>query len=226
MLPIVSRRVTALRALRGWTQEDLESKSDVSLSTIQRLEAGRSEGSAETLRALAAAFNVEVSQLTTGLTLMEIEDLVEMSTCPHCGSMLVERSFVEHQYGDGEVESFACGHVRGMQRRPCPTSDEFPQFADYELHYHVESGGTYWCYALGKTEAARQVHLQSGPGDTPDEAKAWLEWSYRKARNDPDAGDFPSIGQFSRVALEADTSEADDTWKRVLLTLGLAENKQ
>ncbi|MCL0311549.1 helix-turn-helix transcriptional regulator [Apilactobacillus sp. TMW 2.2459] len=51
-----------LRKQRGWTQEHLASKCNLSVRTIQRLEAG-DDTSLETLRLIAQAFNVKVGDL-------------------------------------------------------------------------------------------------------------------------------------------------------------------
>lgn len=60
---MVGERVKELREARAWTQAHLAEAADLSLRTVQRLERGHS-GSAETLMALAAAFGVEVSELS------------------------------------------------------------------------------------------------------------------------------------------------------------------
>lgn len=54
--------VKGLRQARVWSQEDLASISDISVRTIQRIEAGKS-ASHESLKALANAFEVDVQSL-------------------------------------------------------------------------------------------------------------------------------------------------------------------
>jgi transcriptional regulator with XRE-family HTH domain len=54
--------IQKLRLQRGWSQEQLAEVSGLSARTIQRIEKGQS-ASLETLKALAAAFGVEVSNL-------------------------------------------------------------------------------------------------------------------------------------------------------------------
>jgi transcriptional regulator with XRE-family HTH domain len=54
--------IQKLRLQRGWSQEQLAEVSGLSARTIQRIEKGQS-ASLETLKALAAAFEVEVSTL-------------------------------------------------------------------------------------------------------------------------------------------------------------------
>ncbi len=54
--------VQKLRLQRGWTQEELAIVSGLSTRTIQRIERGQ-DASLETLKALAAAFEVDLSAL-------------------------------------------------------------------------------------------------------------------------------------------------------------------
>lgn len=55
-------RVRALRQSRHWSQEQLANACGLNLRTIQRLESG-ARGSTESVRALAAVFEVEVDSL-------------------------------------------------------------------------------------------------------------------------------------------------------------------
>jgi transcriptional regulator with XRE-family HTH domain len=55
-------RIRELRESRGWSQQQLAEIAGVSPRTIQRVEAGRG-ASQETLRAVASAFDTEVSEL-------------------------------------------------------------------------------------------------------------------------------------------------------------------
>jgi transcriptional regulator with XRE-family HTH domain len=54
--------IQKLRLQRGWSQEQLADVSGVSVRTIQRIERGQ-PGSLETLKALAAVFDVDFDQL-------------------------------------------------------------------------------------------------------------------------------------------------------------------
>lgn len=54
--------IQKLRLKRGWSQEQLAEISGVSVRTIQRLERGQ-PGSLESLKALAAVFEVDLDQL-------------------------------------------------------------------------------------------------------------------------------------------------------------------
>ncbi len=52
--------IQKLRLQRGWSQEDLAALSGLSVRTIQRLERGQ-PGSLESMKALAAVFDVELA---------------------------------------------------------------------------------------------------------------------------------------------------------------------
>ena len=60
-----TRTVQALRVDRGWSQEHLAGAAGVSVRTIQRIESG-APASLESLQALAAAFDTEVTHLLDG----------------------------------------------------------------------------------------------------------------------------------------------------------------
>jgi transcriptional regulator with XRE-family HTH domain len=53
-------QVRILREARGWTQQHLADAADLSLRTVQRVEAGEVSASKETLLALSGAFNVKL----------------------------------------------------------------------------------------------------------------------------------------------------------------------
>ena len=55
-------RIQKLRLQRGWSQEQLAELSGLSTRTIQRLERGQ-PASLETLKALAAVFDVDLTTL-------------------------------------------------------------------------------------------------------------------------------------------------------------------
>jgi transcriptional regulator with XRE-family HTH domain len=122
----------ALREQRGWTQHHLARVAGVNDRTVQRIEHGN-RPRPDTLKAIAAAFDVDVSKLRTGVTAATLAALEDSFLCPHCGAELVERTFVEHQCGDAEFEVFACGATRGWTNRPCPKDPRFPRFEDYVL---------------------------------------------------------------------------------------------
>lgn len=62
----MGRTIERLRAARGWTQADLAHNAGVSIGTISRLENGRHEGRAGTVRAVATALGVQVQELLPG----------------------------------------------------------------------------------------------------------------------------------------------------------------
>lgn len=66
--------VRKLRIDRGWSQETLAEVSGLSVRTIQRLERG-GKASLETLTALAAVFEVDVSTLSTEAPMYEQNEL-------------------------------------------------------------------------------------------------------------------------------------------------------
>ena len=65
--PSVGKTIARLRVERGWSLEDLESKSGVPKSTIHYLESGRQRGTrVENLMGLAHAFGVTLDALCDG----------------------------------------------------------------------------------------------------------------------------------------------------------------
>jgi transcriptional regulator with XRE-family HTH domain len=202
-------RLRALRDLKAWTQEELASAAGVGLRTVQRIEGGDAPNP-ETLKALAAAFDVEVTALSAGLTVDDLVELRRAYTCPKCGAPLSERTFVTHEYGDAEFEIFECGSTRGWQDRPCPRDPQFPAFEDYDLHFLQGSGGDWHCLAVGKTRHARQVGLRDGRGNSREEAEAWVTYSYIEAKDGHSAAEkymfehlphLPSLSEYSQLSL-------------------------
>jgi transcriptional regulator with XRE-family HTH domain len=189
--------------------EELATAAGIGPRTVQRIERGESPNP-ETLKALAAAFDVEVGQLKTGLTVAEVLEIRHSYACPSCGASLSERSFVPHEYGDAEFEVFECGHTRGWQDRPCPIDPQFPAFEDYDLHFLQGSDGDWHCLAVGKTGHARQVALRDGRGSSREEAEAWVRYSYIVERHGHSAAErymfkhlpnLPSLSEHSRLSL-------------------------
>lgn len=60
------QHIKALRTQKGLTQEDLAAKTDISVRTIQRIEAGEVEPRSYTLMAIAAALGVDFEALQPG----------------------------------------------------------------------------------------------------------------------------------------------------------------
>jgi transcriptional regulator with XRE-family HTH domain len=66
--------VRKFRLQRGWSQEQLAEFTGLSVRTIQRLERGQAPG-LETLKALAAVFEVDLSTLQEALVMPKTEQL-------------------------------------------------------------------------------------------------------------------------------------------------------
>lgn len=113
MLGTFGTRVQSFRDRSGLTQEQLGEKADISSRTIQRIERDQHKPSAKTVRRLTVALEIEVSQLSTGLTNDEIAAFQEEFSCPHCGAPLYQRTPIQDEYGEEDVEVFACGFMRG-----------------------------------------------------------------------------------------------------------------
>ncbi len=62
--------VKKLRDRQNWSQEQLAEFSGLSTRTIQRIESG-SKASLESLKSLAAVFEVEISSLTEEITVID-----------------------------------------------------------------------------------------------------------------------------------------------------------
>jgi transcriptional regulator with XRE-family HTH domain len=178
----ISERVKAQREQRGWTQDHLAEVSGLGLRTIQRIESDEERSpSQESMLALAAAFGCDVSTLLRGLSSSELTALQEDFLCPTCGARMIEQTAVPHEFGDAELEVFQCGFSRGWRWRPCPRDLCFPKLDEYELSLRQDKDGTWSCYALGRTPAARAVSLQIGRGRSEEEARSMVFQSYRSA---------------------------------------------
>lgn len=64
-LKIASKNIKYLKALKGWTQENLADKASISRSVVRDLEAGneRATSSLDTISKIAKAFDVSLSDL-------------------------------------------------------------------------------------------------------------------------------------------------------------------
>ena len=178
----IGERVKAYREQVGWTQEHLARLTDVGVRTIQRIESGESTPSLQSLQALAAVFDCDVSTLQCGLDPQELKALGEEFLCPTCGSRLTERIRVPHEYGDDELEVFECGFHRGSTWRPCSGDPQFPKLEEYDLVSKKDGNGTWHCHAMGRTSGARAVALNPGHGMSEEEAKSLVVQNYEAAR--------------------------------------------
>lgn len=181
-------RVRMLRQQQGLSQEKLGVRSGLDRRTVQRVEADEPVSN-ETVTALAGAFGVAISRLRFGFSAESLGEFEDSFLCPHCNSTLVSRAFVPYEDGEVEVEEFSCGYSRGWRERPCPKDPSFPTFEHYELTYVEESPGTWFCYAVGKTEAARAVDLSSGVGQTAEQAERLVRRSYMQVRDGYEAAE-------------------------------------
>jgi transcriptional regulator with XRE-family HTH domain len=175
-------RVRHLRERQGWTQEHLAVEAHLSTRTIQRIERGEPGVGPTALGAVAEALKCDVAALRTGFTAESLAAFEQEYFCPHCGAPMEAPTPVPLEHADDEIEVFACGFTRGYIERPCPKDSRFPKFEDYELIPFCEDTRHY-CQAQGKTAFARQVSLQTGFGDTPEEATAWVKYFYISVRD-------------------------------------------
>ncbi len=154
MKQAISERVKALRQLLGRTQEQLASATGLGLRTIQRIE---SKGcpSPDSLQALAAVFGCDVSEVQRGLSAADLTALQDDFICPTCGARMIEQTAVPHEYGDTELEIFACGYTRGFKWRPCPSDPRFPNLEDYDLLLQQDEEGM-WCVRPGVARGRRR----------------------------------------------------------------------
>ena len=101
------------------------------------------------------------------------EELAEYR-CPYCGAPLSLRidAPVDRSEDDWDIrEVFECGYqvFGGYIESPCPSDPKFPKFEDYDLNFFEEPKETRWpwqCYAVGRTDMARRLHLSPGYGAT------------------------------------------------------------
>ncbi len=66
--------VRKLRLKHAWSQEQLSQFSGLSIRTIQRVERGQNAG-LESLKSLAAVFDISLSELQEGNTMVQSEKL-------------------------------------------------------------------------------------------------------------------------------------------------------
>jgi len=136
-----------------------------------------------------------LERLASGEAIRELQEEIERTReelseyrCPYCGSALSGRvdapADPEQKHWDIR-ESFECGFQRfgGFIEQPCPADPRFPKFEDYALHFHHSPEERYFkwqCYALGKTDMAKRLHLQPGFGETQEEAECRVREYYMR----------------------------------------------
>lgn len=95
-------KIKSLRALRGWSQDELARRLGVSRSKIGNYEQGTRRPNIEDLEALADAFNCTLSYLVgDDLTLDEIDLLEKFRKLNFVGKKEVER-FLAYSYSKPE----------------------------------------------------------------------------------------------------------------------------
>ncbi len=94
---IVAALVGAFREMRGWSQETLAELARVNVRTLQRVES-KQPGSADTLRALARAFE-----------LSDIDYFLKSHSVDTAEDIAAEKQRLEKDYVGISVESPACG---------------------------------------------------------------------------------------------------------------------
>ncbi len=126
----------------------------------------------------------QLEKLATGRAFEELEeeltDLREKVTdllCPTCEAPLAERivAFDDMDPNQVDVDVFECGYVRGgYHPQACPRDAAFPALTEYDLRCEATGSGTWVCWAVAKTAAAKHHHLSGVDGLTEREAKTRL----------------------------------------------------
>jgi len=123
--------------------------------------------------------------------LKEVREELTEYRCLYCGAPVISRGEAPADPDERNWdirENFECGYqvFGGYIERPCPNDPKFPKFEDYELKCYHRPDEPHWpwqCYAIGKTDMARRLHLQQGYGRTSEEAEANVrQWYDQYAR--------------------------------------------
>ena len=120
----------------------------------------------------------EIEELHSRLA--TVESQLDEYRCPHCGSELIAREYIEYdERNSGTVETFECGfQTGGFVDHPCPFSQDFPTLEDFDFTI-FQDGEDYLCQARPKTKKARGVSLSVGRGRTAEEAREQVVERYR-----------------------------------------------
>jgi XRE family transcriptional regulator, regulator of sulfur utilization len=89
--------VRKLRLQRGWTQDQLAEFTGISVRSVQRIERG-AEASLESLKALAAVFEVDLSTLQDGAIPMQTQESVAADEKEAIGYVKGIREFYMHLF--------------------------------------------------------------------------------------------------------------------------------
>jgi transcriptional regulator with XRE-family HTH domain len=79
MINLLGQLLKQIRTQKAWSQEEFAAISDISTRTLQRIEGGE-KANTETLRAIAAALNMEVAALLPVNALMPEDEFAKMQT--------------------------------------------------------------------------------------------------------------------------------------------------
>jgi len=122
-----------------------------------------------------------LEKLATGKAFEELEEelaalreKVSDLLCPTCEAPLVERvvAFDDSDPNQVDVDVFECGYVRGgYHPQACPRDPAFPALTEYDLRCEATRSGTWVCWAVAKTAAAKRHHIGVTDGLTEKEAK-------------------------------------------------------
>lgn len=61
----IGSKIKQMRMIHGWSQQELARRSFINHATLQRIEVGKQPAGPKVLRAIAAAFDMNVDDLTT-----------------------------------------------------------------------------------------------------------------------------------------------------------------
>lgn len=61
----IGSKIKQMRVIHGWSQQELARRSFINHATLQRIEVGKQPAGPKVLRAIAAAFDMHVDDLTT-----------------------------------------------------------------------------------------------------------------------------------------------------------------
>jgi hypothetical protein len=132
----------------------------------------------------------QLERLATGEAFEELEkelrDLREKVSdlvCPTCEAPLVERIVARDDTDPNQmdIDVFECGYVRGgYYPQACPSDPTFPALTEYDLRCAATASGTWICWAVATTTAAKRHYLSGTDGLTAIEAKTRLIEKYNE----------------------------------------------
>jgi transcriptional regulator with XRE-family HTH domain len=111
---VARRRLRSLRTARGWTLDDLSRRSNISASTISRIETGRRRLAIDNLADLARALDTTIDEL---LAVHNDEDVVIRPTKARAGSAT---QWVLSRPNDPSGRTVAKLRIPASKKRPEP----------------------------------------------------------------------------------------------------------